>query len=108
MQLSRALDAEYDSLYSTSRDVIQKRQEAIDDAIEKEAVNLATESITAADRKIKETLKNRKKIVKEKALEIIEEYKDDMSNQLYDETKKEILKEKQENTPAKRGRKKVS
>ena len=109
MRLSDALDAEYDALYSISKDVTLKRQEAIDEAIEKEAVDLATQSITAADKKIKETIARRKDIVKEKALEIIEEYKADMSEELYDETKNEIIKkDESKNEPTKRGRKKVS
>lgn len=100
LPLSKALDAEYDALYSTSKEVTQKRQEAINEAIEKEAVDLATESITEADKKIKELLQNRKKIVKEKALEIVDEYKDDMDDRLYEETKKQILKEEQSTTNA--------
>lgn len=95
LPLSKVLDAEYDALYSTSKDVTQKRQEAINEAIEKEAVDLATESIAEADKKIKELLQNRKKIVKEKALEIVDEYRDDMDDRLYEETKKQILKEEQ-------------
>ena len=86
MQLSKALDAEYDALYSVGKDVLKKKQEVIDEMIDREAVDLATESIKVADEKIK----NENKIMK-KALEIIEEYKGQMSEELYDQTKKEIV-----------------
>ena len=91
MQLSRALDAEYDALYSTGKDVIKKREEIIDDMLDREAVDLATQSITKADEKIK----NERKIM-EKALEIIEEYKEQMSDELYKQTKEEIKSSTQE------------
>lgn len=86
MQLSKALDAEYDALYSVGKDVLEKKKEMLDEMIDREAVNLATESIKVADEKIK----NENKIMK-KALEIIEEYKGQMSEELYDQTKKEIV-----------------
>lgn len=98
MQLSKALDAQYDALYSTGKDILKKREEAIDEMIEREAVDLATESITMADEKIK----NEKKIM-EKALEIVEEYKDQMSDDLYKKTKKEVINSSNK-TIAKRGR----
>jgi len=86
MQLSKALDAEYDALYSVGKDVLEKRQELIDEMIERESVDLATNSIKIADEKIK----NQKKINK-KALEIIEEYKGQMSEELYNNAKEEII-----------------
>ena len=85
MQLSKALDAGYDSLYSTGKDIIKKRQETIDEMLDREAVDLAANSITIADEKIK----NEKKI-KEKALEIIDEYKEQMTDELFNKTKEEI------------------
>jgi len=106
MQLSKALDAEYDALYSVGKDVLEKKKEMLDEMIDREAVNLATESIKVADEKIK----NENKIMK-KALEIIEEYKGQMSEELYDQTKKEIVgvteednKEDTEEKKVKRGR----
>ena len=85
VQLTKALNAEYDALYSTGRDVLEKRQEAIEETIEREAVDLATESISKADEKIK----NQQKIM-EKAMEIVGDYKEEISEKLYDETIKEI------------------
>ena len=96
MEISRAIEAEYDALYSVGKDVLEKRKQVLEEKIDREAIELATESIKQADEK----LKNEKKVVK-KALEIVDEYKDQMSEELYNQTKKEINskakeKEKQE------------
>lgn len=102
MQLSKALDAEYDALYSTGKDVLEKRKAAIDEMIEREAIDLATDSVSIADEKIK----NEQKIM-EKAMEIVGEYKDQMSPNLYNKTMEEIQNKAQENkeaAPSKRGR----
>ncbi len=88
-QLSKALDAQYDALYSTGKDVLQKKQEKIEEEIEIQAMDLATDSILIADKKRKEE-KELKEKVKSKALEIIEEYKDKMEPDLYEKTKQEI------------------
>ena len=93
LQLSKALDAEYDSLYNTAKDVFQKKQEKLEEQINLEAVELATDSIVAADKKREEELANkakRKEKVKEKALELIEEYKTQMDEDLYERVKKEV------------------
>lgn len=89
-QLSKALDAEYDALYSTGKDVLVKKQEKIEEELEIEAVDLATDSIMAADRKIKDE-KERKAKIREKAIEIVDEYKDQLEPELYKATKEEIL-----------------
>ena len=121
LQLSKALDAEYDSLYNTAKDVLQKKQEKLEEEINLEAVDLATESIIAADKKREKELEDKEKKrekVKEKALQLIEEYKTQMDDDLYNRAKKEIKgeakveeEEKQEENQdeqpkKKRGRKK--
>ena len=92
MQLSRALDADYDALYSTGKDVFEKRKELLDEKIERESVDLATNSIKIADNK----LKSEDEIIKQ-ALEIIEEYKGQMSNELYNKAKEEVKASKNKN-----------
>ncbi len=95
MNFNRALDAQYDRLYSTGKDILQKKQELIEEQIATEAVNLATESIKAADaerKKQAKELERRKQKVREEALALIEEYKDQMDEELYEETKKQINK----------------
>ena len=88
-QLDRALDAQYDALYSTSKDVLQKQKERIDNQLEDMAVDLASESLLKAD----DILKDREKLnneLRERTIEIIEEYKNQLSPDLYNETKKII------------------
>lgn len=89
-QLSKALDAEYDALYTTGKDVLVKKQEKIEEELEVEAVDLATDSIMAADRRLKDE-KERKAKIREKAVEIVDEYKDQLDPELYKATKQEIL-----------------
>ena len=117
LQLSKALDAEYDSLYNTAKDVFKKKQEKLEEKINLEAVDLATESIVAADKKREKELEEqakRKQKVKDKALELVEEYKSQMDDDLYERVKKEINGEaedeeeieNEEPPKKKRGRKK--
>ena len=93
LQLSKALDAEYDSLYNTAKDVFKKKQERLEEQINLEAVELATNSIISADQKREKEFEDkakRKEKVKEKALELIEEYKEQMDEDLYKRVKKEV------------------
>lgn len=119
LQLSKALDAQYDSLYNTAKDVLQKKQEKLEEQITLDAVDLATESIMKADQKREKELKEqakRKEKVKEKALQLVEEYKAQMDEDLYERVKKEVKgedsskkveeKENEEVPKKKRGRKK--
>ena len=100
-QLDRALDAQYDALYSTSKDVLQKRRERIDKQIDDMSIDLASDSLLEADN----ILKDREKLnneLRERTMEIIEEYKNQLSPDLYNETKKIIEeKTKQEEKEAK-------
>ena len=91
-QLDRALDAKYDALYSTSKDVLQKQRDRIDRQIDDMAVDLASDSLLKAD----SILKDREKLnneLRERTIEIIEEYKNQLSPDLYNETKR-IIEEK--------------
>ena len=93
-QLDRALDAQYDALYSKSKDVLQKQRDRIDKQIDDMAVDLASDSLLEADN----ILKDREKLnneLRERTIEIIEEYKNQLSPDLYNETKK-IIEEKTE------------
>ena len=93
-QLDRALDAQYDALYSTSKDVLQKQRDRIDKQIDDMAIDLASDSLLEADN----ILKDREKLnneLRERTIEIIEEYKNQLSPDLYNETKK-IIEEKTE------------
>lgn len=48
MQLSRALDAQYDALYSTSKDVLQKKKEELDKILDDKAIDIVTDTLVDA------------------------------------------------------------
>ena len=90
LQFSKALDGQYDALYSTGKDVLEKKQEKLDAEIADQALELATESIVRADKyKQIEQLKREQRI-KEKATELVDEYKDQMDEVTYKGAKEEI------------------
>ena len=90
IQFSKALDGQYDALYSTGKDVLEKKQEKLDAEIADQALELATESIVRADKyKQIEQLKREQRI-KEKATELVDEYKDQMDEVTYQGAKEEI------------------
>ena len=90
LQFSKALDGQYDALYSTGKDVLEKKQEKLDAEIADQALELATESIVRADKyKQIEQLKREQRI-KEKATELVDEYKDQMDEVTYQGAKEEI------------------
>ena len=93
--LKNALDAQYDRLYSTAKDVLETRKQELKKQIEKEAIKLATNSITKADEQLREERKIKATEIRKKAENIMAEYKDDLSKELYDKTIKEdiIMKE---------------
>lgn len=95
MQLSKALDAQYDSLYSTSKDVLLKKQEKLEEEIDEKSIELATQSILEADEIIKEKEKQeaeKAKMIEDRAFALIEQYKEQMNDNLYEETKDVISK----------------
>lgn len=90
MQLGRALDAQYDALYSTSKDILMKKQEKLEEELNEKSVELATQSIMEADKirkEKKEKEEEEKRIVEERALDLIEQYKDQMDKDLYEEAR---------------------
>ena len=89
LQLKRVLDAEYDSLYATAPDIMQKKMEKIEQEVEEEAVALAAQSILEAD-KIRMMERAKQQRIEERAVEVVEAYKDEMDEELYKETRKQI------------------
>ena len=90
LQLTKVLDAEYDTLYSQGKDVFLKKQEKLDEQIELDAIDLATDSILEADRKRQEEETERRKQVEEKAMKLLQQYKGQMDPELYEGAKKEV------------------
>ena len=99
LQFSKALDGQYDALYSTGKDVLEKKEEKLNAEIDRKAMELATESIVRADkyRQI-EKLKREQKI-KEKANNLVEQYRDQMNEATYEGAREEIKKAKIEVKP---------
>lgn len=104
LQLSKSLDAQYDSLYSTGKDIIQKKQEKIEQEINIAAIDMATDSILKADRKKQieelEFAINREEKIKEKANELLDTYEGQLDPRVFKLAKEEIKNSGQkEETP---------
>ena len=99
LQFSKALDGQYNALYSTGKDVLEKKEEKLNAEIDRKAMELATESIVRADkyRQI-EKLKREQKI-KEKANNLVEQYREQMDEATYEGAREEIKKAKIEVEP---------
>ena len=96
LQFSKALDGQYDALYSTGKDVLEKKQEKLDKEINIDAIDIATDSILKADKmKQQEDLTrqlNKDQKVKERALELLDTYEDQLDPRVYKLAKKEVEK----------------
>lgn len=92
IQLSKALDSQYDALYSSGKDVLEKKQEKLEAAINEEAIELATDSLLKADKYRQIDKLKKAQLVKDRANEIIDEYQDQMDPVIYEGAKAEIEK----------------
>ena len=104
LQLTKALDAQYDALYTTGKDVLQKKKEKLDQEINIAAIDMATDSILKADRQKQiEELDyaiNKEEKIKQKAGELLDSYKNQLDPRVYQLAKNEIDKNGQkEETP---------
>ena len=88
-QLSKALEGQYNALYSTGKDILKKKEEKLKEEIDYRAIDLATQSIIDADKKLKDK-REREAMIQKRALEVISDYKEQMEPELYEETQKEI------------------
>lgn len=99
-QFSKALDAQYDALYSSGKDILEKKQEKLDKEINIEAIDLATDSILRADKQKQmedlEKEKNKTTKVKEKANEILDQYEDQLNDRVFEIAKENVKKYKEE------------
>ena len=84
--LSNALNAEYDRLYSTGRDAFEERKRKIEQQVEEQAATLASQSLMKADQELREEKARRTRQVRERAQEMVNSYKEEMSAPLYAKT----------------------
>ncbi len=89
ISVRKAVESQYDSLYNTAKDVFDKQKELIEEKVDKAAIKLAADSITKADRIIK-LKKESKENIRRRALQYVEQYKNDMTDELYEETKNQV------------------
>ena len=94
LNFRKALEMEYDALYTTSEDVIKKKEAAIEEKLEKEALDIATQAVLATD--MKDKIKKAKGKEKDKVLEIalsaLAQYESQFDPILYQNTVMELLK----------------
>lgn len=97
LTFTKALDSQYDSLYSSGKDVIQKKQEKLDQEINIAAIDIATDSILKADKKkqledIQKmqdiAMKNEK--IQERALDLLDAYEEQLNPRVYEIAKEEV------------------
>lgn len=95
-QLSKALDAQYDALYSTGKDVLQKKQEKLDKEINIAAIDLATDSILRADKQKQmedlEREKNKTGKIKEMASQLLDKYEEQLNPRVFEIAKENVEK----------------
>lgn len=91
INIKKSVEAEYDSLYNTAKDVMEKQKQMIEDKVEQETIDLVANSILKADKIIK-VREEKKAEIKKRAMEYVESYKNEMTEELYNETKKQIEK----------------
>jgi hypothetical protein len=93
-QLAKALDSQFDALYSTGKDVIEKQQERLDREINATALDLATSSIIKADKiKQQEELRiqlDKDQKVKTKAMELLDNYENQLDPRTYQLAKNQV------------------
>ena len=96
INLKNYLENEADKLYTTSQDVLNKRKRMLQEEINIQGIELATQSITQADKKrkreIEELEKNKIEKIKEKAKVTLEQYKSSFDEDLY-ESAQDIIDE---------------
>jgi len=103
LQLSKALESQYDALYSTGKDVLQKKQEKIDQEINIAAIDMATDSILKADRQKQieelEVAISKEEKIKQKASEILDSYQNQLDPRVFQLDKEEVENSTKQEVP---------
>lgn len=99
LSLNKAMNSQYDALYSTGKDVLQKKQEKLDQEINIAAIDIATDSILRADKRKQlediqkmqdQALRNEK--IQERALDLLDAYEEQLNPRVYKLAKEEVKK----------------
>ncbi|MBR3613752.1 MAG: hypothetical protein IKL55_01045 [Clostridia bacterium] len=96
LQLSKALDAQYDALYTSGKDVLTKKQEKLDQEINIAAIDMATDSLLKADRQKQieelDLAISKEEKIRQKANEILDTYQEQLDPRVYQLAKEEVKK----------------
>ena len=98
--LNKAINSGYDSLYTTSQDVLEKKMKELDKQIELDAINKANEAISEVrqEREIERQLREKQKeyddIVRTMASLIVEENENVLGKEVAEEAKQKIAENK--------------
>ena len=98
--LNKAINSGYDSLYTTSQDVLEKKMKELDKQIELDAINKANEAISEVrqEREIERQLREKQKeyddIVRTMASLIVEENENVLGKEVAEEAKQKIAEKK--------------
>lgn len=96
LQLAKALDSQYDALYSSGKDVLTKKQEKLDQEINIAAIDMATDSLLKADRQKQieelDLAISKEEKIRQKANEILDTYQEQLDPRVYKLAKEEVKK----------------
>ena len=98
--LNRAINAGYDSLYTTAPDILEKKMKELDKQIEIDAIKKANEAVVAVkqetenERKLAEKEKNFNRLVDDMARIILENNEATLGKDVVEKAKKKVSKER--------------
>ena len=105
--LNKAINAGYDSLYTTAPDVLEKRMKELDKQIEIDAIQKANDAVFEVrqerenERKIKEKEKNYDDLVEKMAQLVLENNKDILGGDIVKEAKEKVSNKKSKKSQTK-------
>lgn len=102
--INKAQEAGYDDLYVTAPDVLQKRMKALDDKIEKKALDIAEEAVVFAtnNKELEQKEENIDDLINEFAQQLIEENRQYLGDEVTEQAKKQVDKMKEEKKDVKK------
>ena len=98
--LNKAISSGYDSLYTTSQDVLEKKMEELDKQIEMDAMNAANDAVIAVkqereiERQFREKQKDYDNLVESTAKDILDENEDVLGEEAVEEAKQKLVEQR--------------